>query len=221
MNSRRLFAATAAAAMVGSALIGAAPANASASDNTAASASYSRAKTVHTYAKLRQLNKSGVSGKAHVTVKGNKLNVTLDASGLLRKAPHAVHIHYGEQARNECPTLRDDTNKDRRLTTLEGVPAYGPVAVSLTTKGDTSPASALAIDRFKTAPKGKIQYHRHDIKTDKSVAQGIRDGDAVVVVHGVDYNHNGAYDFGAGKSDLDPKLPAEATNPAACGVLRR
>jgi hypothetical protein len=221
MNSRRLFAATAAAAMLCSALIGAAPANASASDNTAANASYSRAKTVHTHAKLRQLNKSGVSGKAHVTVKGNKLNVTLEASGLLRKAPHAVHIHYGEQARNECPTLRDDTNKDRRLTTLEGVPAYGPVAVSLTTKGDTSPASALAIDRFKTAPKGKIHYHRHDIKTDKSVAQGIRDGDAVVVVHGVDHNHNGVYDFSAGKSDLDPKLPAEATNPAACGVLRR
>jgi hypothetical protein len=221
MNSRRLFAATAAAAMFGGALIGAAPANASASDSTGASASYSRAKTVHTHAKLRQLNKSGVSGKAHVTVKGNKLNVTLEASGLLRKAPHAVHIHYGEQARNECPTLRDDTNKDRRLTTLEGVPAYGPVAVSLTTKGDTSPASALAIDRFKTAPKGKIHYHRHDIKTDKSVAQGIRDGDAVVVVHGVDHNHNGVYDFSAGKSDLDPKLPAEATNPAACGVLRR
>jgi hypothetical protein len=154
MNSRRLFAATAAAAMVGSALIGAAPANASASDNTAASASYSRVKTVHTSAKLRQLNKSGVSGKAHVTVKGNNLNVTLDASGL-HKAPHAVHIHYGEQARNECPTLRDDTNKDRRLTTLEGVPAYGPVAVSLTTKGDTSPASALAIDRFKTAPTAR------------------------------------------------------------------
>ncbi|MEV0898164.1 hypothetical protein [Actinoplanes sp. NPDC049802] len=221
MNSRRLFAATAAAAMLGSALIGAAPANASAGADTGASASYNGAKTVHTHAKLRQLNKSGVSGKAHVTVKGNKLNVTMDASGLLRKAPHAVHIHYGEQARNECPTLRDDTNKDRRLTTLEGVPAYGPVAVSLTTKGDTSPASALAIDRFKTAPKGKIHYHRHDIRTDKSVAQGIRDGDAVVVVHGVDHNHNGVYDFSAGKSDLDPKLPAEATNPAACGVLRR
>ena len=222
MNHRRLFAATAAAAMLGSALIGTAPANAAAGGSAAAGASYSSGtKKVHTHAKLRQLNKSGVTGKAHVTVKGNKLDVTLDAAGLLRKAPHAVHIHYGEQARNECPTLRDDTNKDRRLTTLEGVPAYGPVAVSLTTKGDTSPASALAVDRFKTAPKGKIHYHRHGITTTKSVAQGIRDGDAVVVVHGVDHNHNGVYDFSAGKSDLDPSLPAEATNPAACGVLHR
>ena len=205
--------------MIGSALLSASSASASAVDN--AHASTYGGKTVHTYAKLRQLNKSGVSGRAHVTVKGNKLEVNLKAAGLLRKAPHAVHIHYGEQARHECPTLRDDTNKDGRLATLEGVPAYGPVAVSLTTKGDTSPASALAIDRFKTAPKGKIHYHRKNIKADKSVAQGIRDGDAIVVVHGVDHNHNGTYDFSAGKSDLDPNLPAEATNPAACGVLHR
>jgi hypothetical protein len=37
----------------------------------------------------------------------------------------------------------------------------------------------------------------------------------------VDYNGNGMYDFkSAGKSDLDPNLPAEATDPATCGVLR-
>jgi len=31
----------------------------------------------------------------------------------------------------------------------------------------------------------------------------------------------GKYDFkGAGKSELDPNLPAEATDPVACGVLR-
>jgi Cu/Zn superoxide dismutase len=208
-----MLAATCAGVMLGSALLSASPAS-------AAGSSYGGGKAVHTHAKLRQLNKSGVSGSASVTVRGTRLDVSLHASGLLAKAPHAVHIHYGEQARHECPTLRDDTNGDRRLTTLEGVPAYGPVAVSLTTKGDTTPASALAVDRFSKAPKGKLHYHRH-VTTDKTTAAGIRDGEAVVVVHGVDHNHNGSYDFGAGKSDLDPKLPAEATNPAACGVLRR
>lgn len=44
----------------------------------------------------------------------------------------------------------------------------------------------------------KIHYHRKNFKADKSVAQGTRDGDAVVVVHGVDHNHNGKYDLGAG-----------------------
>ena len=37
----------------------------------------------------------------------------------------------------------------------------------------------------------------------------------------VDYNNNGKYDFaGAGPSELNPKHPAEATDPAVCGVLR-
>ena len=41
-----------------------------------------------------------------------------------------------------------------------------------------------------------------------------------MVIHGVDYNGNGEYDFdGAGASELDPNLPAEATDPVACGVL--
>jgi hypothetical protein len=39
-----------------------------------------------------------------------------------------------------------------------------------------------------------------------------------VVVHGVDHNNDGKYD-GDTKSDLDPSLPTEATDPAICGVL--
>jgi len=210
MRHRRLVTAAAAGALLGSALL----------SGTSAATAESKSKTVHTYAALRPLNKSGVSGKAHVAVKGSGLSVSYRASGLLAGAPHAVHIHYGAQARHECPTLRDDADDNRRLTTLEGVPAYGPVAVSLTTKGDTSAASALAVDRFSAAAKGKIHYHRN-LTTDRKTAKGIRAGDAVLVVHGVDHNHNSKYDFGAGRSDLDPKLPAEATDPAACGVLRR
>lgn len=42
-----------------------------------------------------------------------------------------------------------------------------------------------------------------------------------MVIHGVDYNNNGEYEMaGAGPSELDPSLPAEATDPAVCGVLR-
>ncbi|MEV4706844.1 hypothetical protein [Actinoplanes sp. NPDC049316] len=214
MNHRRILAAAATGAMLGSALLAASSANAAAGHRG------HPGKTVHTYAKLRQLNQSGVSGRAAVAAKGTRLAVSYRATGLLPDSPHAVHIHYGAQARHECPNLFDDTNSDLRLTTLEGVPAYGPVAVSLTTKGDTSPASALAVDRFPAAPHGRAHYHRH-VTTDRDTAKGIRAGDAVLVIHGVDHNHNGAYDFGAGKSDLDPKLPAEATDPAACGVLHR
>ena len=48
----------------------------------------------------------------------------------------------------------------------------------------------------------------------------LRDGTAVVVVHGIDYNGNGTYDFDSlGASQLDPSLPLEATPPALCGAL--
>lgn len=128
-------------------------------------------------------------------------------------------IHFGADARHECPAAADDTKKDGHLTTTEGGPAYGPVVVSLTKTGDTSPSSALAVDRFDTAPGGNLSYQRGDITVAPELATAILAGQAVVVIHGVDYNGDGKYD-GTAMSDLDPKLPAEATDPALCGVLK-
>lgn len=174
-----------------------------------------------TRASLEPLNNSGVKGQADVVVvDGRKVRVDLNARRLLKGVPHAQHIHFGGRARHECPTVRDDDNADHRLNTVEGQPAYGPVKVSLTTRGDTSPDSTLAVNRFPTAPEGKVNYDRKGIKVSKKVARAIRRGNAVVVVHGIDYNGNGTYDFEAGTSELDPSLPAEATDPVSCGVLR-
>lgn len=173
-----------------------------------------------TTANLKPVPLNGVkgSGTAMATVNGTTLTVTLAAMGLLANNPHAAHIHFGADARNECPTAADDAKGDGRLNTTDGGPAYGPVAVSLTKSGDTSAKSTLAIDRFSTAPAGKISYQRGGIKVSSSLATAIADGKGVVVVHGVDYNKNGKYD-GSTKSDLDPSLPTEATDPALCGVL--
>jgi hypothetical protein len=177
--------------------------------------------STQTHARLTALNNSGVVGHASVTTMHRRLQVSIDARGLVKGQPHAQHIHFGAQARHECPTAADDKNNDFRLTTTDGLPAYGPIRVSLTTKGDTSPASGLAVTRFPTTPNGVEHYDRHT-RTQRDVARAIRNGEAVVVLHGVDYNGNGKYDFAsAGKSELDPALPAEATDPAACGVLRR
>jgi hypothetical protein len=175
--------------------------------------------TVHAH--LDPLNNSGVKGHATVRSHHRKLWIDVEARGLAKDLPHAQHIHFGKQARHECPTVsKDDDNGDFRLTTVEGQPAYGPIRVSLTKRGDTSPASGLAVKRFPTAPHGHIDYDRYT-KTGGKVARAIRRGDAVVVIHGVDYNGNGTYDFdSAGPSELDATLPAEATDPAACGVLR-
>ncbi len=170
---------------------------------------------------LMPLNNSGAYGRAAVGADGRQLDVRLQAHELAPALPHAMHIHWGEEARHECPTVSRDDDGDFRLTTVEGVPAYGPVRVSLTTSGDTSPESVLAVDRYPTAPEGTIRYERQ-IRTQGEVARAIRRGEAVVVIHGVDYNGNGRYDFNsAGESDLNEDLPAEATDPAVCGALSR
>ncbi|TFD51012.1 hypothetical protein E3T55_08145 [Cryobacterium frigoriphilum] len=193
-------------------------------------------KTVSLSADLTELNGSGASGTATATVRNQRIkHIEVHASGLTPDAPHAQHIHYGEQALHECPTLALDSNGDGRLNTAEGVPAYGPVVVSLNTTGDTTPSSFLDVTRFPVSEGGSYHYSRDNIRitkvagtgypgpdgtgTAKEIAESIREGEGVVVIHGVDYNGNGEYDFSAGASELDPNLPAEATDPAACGVL--
>lgn len=193
-------------------------------------------KTITLSANLTELNGSGASGTATATVRNQRIvQIDVHAEGLTPDAPHAQHIHYGEQALNECPTLALDSNGDGRLNTVEGVPAYGPVVVSLTTTGDTSPASVLAVDRYPVAENGVLDYRRTNIEftdvagtgysgdggTARQIADSIREGEGVIVIHGVDYDGDGMYSLSdEGASELDPSLPAEATDPAACGVLR-
>ncbi|WP_242511745.1 hypothetical protein [Pengzhenrongella frigida] len=112
----------------------------------------------------------------------------------------------------------DDLSADGTLNTTEGGPAYGPIIVSLTKTGDTSPASALAVDRFDTAPGGNLSYERGSTTVSPEEAQAIADGKSAIVIHGVDHNGNGTYD-GDVASELDLALPTEATDPALCGVL--
>jgi hypothetical protein len=119
---------------------------------------------------------------------------------------------------SECPTLAA-SGRDNLITTAEGQPSYGPIQVSLTTRGDTSPASALAVDRFPVAKYsvGFLRYER-TFSVPDSVRKNL--GKFAIVQHGVDLNHNGRYDFkSAGRSELDPSLPQEATIPANCGVI--
>jgi hypothetical protein len=172
----------------------------------------------HFKAELKPLNHSGAEGHAILEKEGtNKLETEIHSHGLAPKLPHAQHIHGFKKAVSECPTLAA-SGDDNLITTAEGLPSYGPIQVSLTTKGDTSPNSALAVDRFPVAnAKGSVEYER-TFSVPSNVAQNL--GKKVIVQHGVDLNDNGRYDFkAAGKSELDPSLPQEATLPATCGVI--
>lgn len=163
------------------------------------------------------LNDAGGSGEAMVEIDGTTLSFTLAYEGLLAEAPHAAHIHYGEDAMNACPTAEADADGSGTLNTSEGAPAYGGIIVSLTTEGDTSPDSGLAVDRFGVGDD--VSYSRADVEVTAEVAEDILSGESAVVVHGVDHNDSGAYD-GDTPSDLDPSLPTEATDPALCGILQ-
>ncbi|MCE0488149.1 hypothetical protein [Ornithinimicrobium sediminis] len=170
-------------------------------------------------AQLGALNSSGASGTAEVTLEGDQLTVMVTASGLLADQPHAQHIHYPEEGEGSCPTGDADEDGDGFVNTSEGAPFYGGIVVSLTTEGDVTPDSGLAIDRFPTAPGGEVMYERtFTVPEGFDAAEDLTE--SVIVVHGIDANDNGEYDMdGAGASDLDESLPAEATNPALCGAL--
>jgi hypothetical protein len=162
-------------------------------------------------ADLSALNESGVTGTGMVTLDGTSATVMIEASGLVEGAPHAQHFHIGAQG--ACPTDADDGDGDGFVSVTEGAPYYGDIGASLTTEGDTSPDSGLAVDRFPT--DGNLSYERtFDVSED--VAAAFEDGTAVLVLHGVDKDGSGTYD-GDVMSDLDPSLPMEATAPAACG----
>jgi hypothetical protein len=167
-------------------------------------------------ADLAPLNNSGASGTANLALEGDQLTTDIASEGLAPGLPHAQHIHGLEQAMSECPTILNDQNGDNLVNTTEGEPSYGPILTSLTTEGDTSPESALAVDRFPVANEdGTLTYDR-TFGVPANVADRLEE--FAIVQHGVDLK--GVYDEdAAGPSDLDPSLPQEATIPANCGVI--
>ena len=156
------------------------------------------------------------TGKATVQLTGDVATVSVDTQGLFADA-HLLHIHAG--ARGICPpaSAAHLHNGHLSISTGDGLRFYGSVVESLTTRGDTSGRSLLAFPRYPSV--SDIRYARR-IKVPRGVAGAIRAGNAVVVVHGIDYNHNGVYDNGLDRSDLDPAFPGEETAPALCGTLR-
>ncbi|MDT0381849.1 hypothetical protein RM572_24100 [Streptomyces sp. DSM 42041] len=165
-----------------------------------------------------EVNKVHGWGYAKVRLDGRHVTVRLKAKGLLADAPHAQHFHIA--AKGVCPpdSAATEHNGKLALSTVDGQPFYGGIGASLTTEGDTSPDSALAVDRF---PVGKFIHYERSFTVSEQTARSLRDDTAVLVLHGIDYNRNGRYDFNLGRSELDPELPLEATAPALCGALKK
>ncbi|MFE0132073.1 hypothetical protein ACFWY6_10935 [Streptomyces sp. NPDC059037] len=168
---------------------------------------------------LEQLNGSGSKGTALLSLRGNELTVWIKSEGMVPGQPSAQHLHGSTDGHDfQCPDDGDDTNGDGILDNTEATVHYGDINISLTLSGGTDAGSGLAVDRMPVADaQGKVRYKR-TITVGQDVVDHIKD--LHIVQHGVDRNDNGKYDFeGAGKSELDPKLPQEATAPTNCGVV--
>ena len=154
------------------------------------------------------------------------LTAEVDARGLAVDSPlgiHAQHIHAG----SACPTRGDDTNRDRIVDVIEGVPVYGAILVPL--DGNLSDLGSQ-VETFPsaTSSNGRSAFGEIDYEATASVmaleealaAAGFGDDLALdtrhVVLHGV-----------AASTDLPESvqslggLPSQVTLPVACGEIRR
>lgn len=171
-------------------------------------------------AQLHALNESGGTGTAMVTLNGNTVTVDANVSGLAMKFngnayPHVAHIH--DMGSGECPLPSADKNNDGVVSTPEGAPAYGKIGATLTTSGDTSPASALDLKRA-FGMGGSFTYHRTFTLDAATLAQ-VKANNAVIVVHGLDPAKLSKKAQKEDSSPLTKALPLAATAPALCGAL--
>lgn len=171
---------------------------------------------------------SEAKGTATLSVQSDgDLKVHIKSTGLTPNMPHAQHIHgdiSGE--RFFCPNASRDKDDDGFISVEEGLVDYGGIHVSLTTKGDTSPKSSLAVDRMPVADgDGNLSYSR-TIKGE-DLPEGTIDALSRlhIVEHGVDANGNDKYDLdGLGESTFAKSLgvdgiPEEASDVATCGEV--
>ncbi|PKW25578.1 hypothetical protein [Phycicoccus duodecadis] len=168
---------------------------------------------------LASVPNSQAHGSTRITALPNgKVQVTVTVDGLAPGLPHAMHLHGidGTPMDKGCPDGSADADHNGITNVVEGAPFYGGILTSLTTVGDTSPASALDLSRFPVADAtGHLEYTR----TFSNAAALANAGTVQVVVHGIDLNGNGVYDFESGPSELGAQFPLEATLPTVCGGI--
>ena len=161
---------------------------------------------------------SEASARSRLALRGTRLDVRLKARGLSPKLPHAMHIHGKDHPEiAQCPRAdrRAGGVSDDLIETVDGLVDYGPIQVSFTTRGDTSPSSGLALDRFASAKdNGKLSYRR-TVTVPREVADHL--DDKHIVIHGHDINGDGAY----GGPITALGAPLEAELPVACGEIAR
>ena len=154
---------------------------------------------------LEGLNQGG-SGMVALTQQGTKLAVHLQASEL-DDGIHLAHIHGVRKGMNVCPTADLDTDGDGLVNIAEGLPAYGPVQITLS-NGLNDQGTSLDYTR-----------DRNRIDSGQATASLGSLDSYVVVVHGVDLNGDGVVNNPDVEGDGPDPDDNEITMPALCGTI--
>lgn len=141
---------------------------------------------------LDEMNDSGASATADLSLTGQVLTVNIEASGLEAGALHPQHIHGLEGEMATCPVPEEaDTNEDGFVEFAEGAPYYGGVVVNLAP--------------YPTAEEdGTESFSLSYIVDDETIALD----DRVMVIHGMTADIEG--------DDIDEESYL-ASLPVACG----
>lgn len=128
---------------------------------------------------LMPLNDSGVRGTVTLVERNGQIRANLDASGLEPGAMHMQHIHgFGDGSQATCPSM-SLAGADGVLSFAEGLPAYGPVQVTL--GHDTTSGGQLSYSRtFDTTDAGASVTSLGALRQYVVVVHGLTSGGSFV-----------------------------------------
>lgn len=139
------------------------------------------------------------------------VKIQIEASGLAPNLPHLMHLHDNlGSAPSDCPA---GTPGDV-VTVLDGLPDYGNIQLGLATQVADADGTISYSAQFPASTP---------LATDASMTLASIAGFAQVVVHGIDFDGNGAYainpadPFAGQESSIVPGAPLELTAPVLCG----
>lgn len=193
-----ILAATAAVAAVAAGLPAAQAHNSSAHDHQGRAPRFE--------ADLDPLNADG-QGRARLRERAGELVVKLRAEDL-DDGIHIAHLHGRRQLENECPDLSFDGDRNGFVDLIEGLPAYGPVQITLS-DGMNDRGTEIEYTRtFTLLDGGDALSELGDLSQ------------YAIVVHGVDLNGDGlATNPNAGGDAATDHDDNEISMPALCGTI--
>jgi len=162
------------------------------------------------------------AGEASVTIKGDRLTIAVNASGLPKDIEHWQHFHgFTDGRAAACPAHSADTNRDGIIDVVETGAAAGTTMVPFS--GDPVSMDVPHGTYPKASTTGTLQY-RETVSLSALEAAFAKTFDGqkldldrrVVFVHGIPADSK----LPASVASLGP-IPAQVTLPIACGKITR